>query len=188
MTPFAPPALAGHDVALRYGDVSDLSRLVALHRRCTPETLHRRFHTAVPVVPERLVRQTLLPDGGWSVVAELGPDLVGVACTGPLSCTDLEVGVLVEDAHQGCGIGTQLLRHVASEATARGYRSMLCLTDPDNRAAERALARSGLVTASTPYDGMLVVTVRLQPGDAVPPGRPGSPRPARVRPGGSPRP
>lgn len=188
MTLFAPPAPAGPDLALRYGDAADLPRLDALHRRCTPETLHRRFHTAVPVVPERLVRQTLQPEGGWSVVAELGPDLVGVACTGPLSCTDLEVGVLVEDAHQGLGIGTQMLRHVAAEATVRGYRSMLCLTDPDNRAAERALVRSGLVTTSTPYDGMLVVTVRLQPVRAGPSGRPGSPRQARVHPGGSHRP
>lgn len=188
MPPFALAASAGHDLALRYGDASDLSRLDALHRRCTPQTLHRRFHTAVPVVPERLARQTLLPDGGWSVVAELGPHLVGIACTGPLSCTDLEVGVLVEDVHQGRGIGTQLLRHVAAEATARGYRSMLCLTDPDNRAAERALARSGLVATTAAYDGLLVVTVRLQPDDAAPPGRPGSPRPARAHPGGSPRP
>jgi len=185
---FAPPAPAGSDVALRYGDPSDLARLTALHGRCSPETLRRRFHTAVPVVPERLVRQTLLPDGGWSVVAELGRDLVGVACTGPLSCTDLEVGVLVQDAHQGRGIGTQLLRHVAAEATGRGYRSMLCLTDPGNHAAERALVRSGLATTTTPYDGMLVVTVRLLPDPAAPPGRRGSPRPARARRGGSPRP
>lgn len=161
MTPLAPPALAGPDVALRYGDGSDLARLDALHRRCTPETLRRRFHTAVPVVPQRLLRQALLPDGGWSVVAEAGPDLVGVACTGPLSCTDLEVGVLVEDAQQGRGIGTRLLQHVAAEATGRGYRSILCLTDPDNPAAERALARSGLVTTSAPHDGLMVVTVRL---------------------------
>jgi GNAT superfamily N-acetyltransferase len=188
MAPFAPLAPACPDVALRYGDASDLSRLDALHRRCTPATLHRRFHTAVPVVPERLARQTLLPAGGWSVVAELGPDLVGVACTGPLSCTDLEVGVLVEDAQQGRGIGTRLLRHVAAEATARGYRSMLCHTDPGNRAAERALARSGLVTTTAPHDGLLVVTVRLQPDDAARRGRPGSPRPARARRGGSPRP
>lgn len=176
MALFAPPAPPGAGVALRYGDAADLSRLTALHRRCTPGTLHRRFHTAVPVVPERLVRQMLLPEGGWSVVAELGPDLVGVASTGPLSCTDLEVGVLVEDAHQGRGIGTRLLRHVAAEAAGRGYRSMLCLTEPGNHAAERALARSGLSTTTEPYDGLLVVTVRLQPG-ASPPGGPGSPRP-----------
>lgn len=188
MTPLAPPASAAAHVVLRYGDSSDLARLDALHRRCSPETLRQRFHTAVPVVPERLLRQTLHPEGGWSVVAEAGADLVGVACAGPLSCTDLEVGVLVEDAHQGHGIGTLLLQHVAAEATGRGYRSLLCLTDPRNPAAERALARSGLSTTTAPCDGMLVVTVRLQPEAAPQPGRPGSPRPDPARPGGSPRP
>lgn len=161
MTPCAPSALARTDVALRYGDASDLPRLDALHRRCSPRTLHRRFHTAMPVVPERLLHQTLLPEGGWSVVAELGEDLVGIACTGPLSCADLEVGVLVEDDHQGQGIGTRLLRHVATEATGRGYRSMLCLIAPDNQAAERALARSGLTMTTHLSDGLRVVTVRL---------------------------
>lgn len=156
----APPP-DGPLVTLRPGDASDLPLLDALHRRCTPESLRRRFHTAVPVVPERLLRQTLLPEGGWSVVAEAGEDLVGVACTGPLSCTDLEVGVLVEDAHQGRGIGTRLLRHLAGEAAGGGYRSLLCLVEPGNRAAERALARTGLPTTTAPYDGLLVVTVHL---------------------------
>lgn len=188
MALFAPPAPTGRGVALRHGDASDLARVAALHGRCTPDTLRRRFHTAVPVVPERLVRQTLLPDDGWSVVAELGPDLVGMACTGPLSCTDVEVGVLVEDAHQGRGIGTRLLRHVASEATSRGYRSLLCHLDLDNPAAERALARSGLVTTTEPWDGLRVVTVHLKPNGAGPSGRRGSPRRGRDRRGVSPRP
>ncbi|HEX4977005.1 MAG TPA: GNAT family N-acetyltransferase [Nocardioides sp.] len=188
MSVLAPSAPAGSEAALRLGDAADLARLDALHRRCTRETLRRRFHTAVPVVPQRLARQTLLPAGGWSVVAELGADLVGMACTGPLSGSDLEVGILVEDAHQGRGIGTRLLRHVADEAAARGYRSMVCLTEPDNRAAERALARTGLDTTSTTEDGMLEVTVLLRAADAAPRGRPGSPRRVRARRGGSPRP
>lgn len=185
MAPYAPQAPR---LTLRHGDPSDVSRLEALHRRCSPETLRRRFHTATPVVPESLLRRTLLPEGGWSLVAELGSDLVGIASTGPVSCSDLEVGILVEDAHQGRGIGTRLVRALADEAAARGYRSMLFLTEPGNPAAERAVLRSALVTTSTTYDGMLVLTVHLRPRDAVPPGRPGSPRPARGRRGGSPRP
>jgi GNAT superfamily N-acetyltransferase len=188
MTSLAPPLLTGADVAMRYGYVSDLPRLDALHRRCSPETLRRRFHAAVPVVPQRLLRRTLLPEGGWSVVADAGADLVGVASTGPLSCTDLEVGVLVEDAHQGRGIGTRLVQHVAAEATGRGYRSLVCLTDPENPAAERALARSGLHTTTAPHDGLLVVTVRLQPEGATSPGRRGSPRPGPAHRDGSRRP
>lgn len=171
MAPYAPLASVGSEATLRYGDVSDLPRLVAMHRRCTPETLHRRFHTAVTVVPDRVVRATLLPEGGWSVVAELGADLVGVACTGPLSCTDLEVGMLVEDAHRGRGIGTRLVQQVAAQARSRGYRTMLCLVDPENPAAEGALARSGLVTRDEAGDGSLVVTVRLQAGGGAPRGR-----------------
>ena len=47
----------------------DVARVVALHARCSPATLHRRFHVPVPEVHDRLVRRLIAPPGGWSVLA-----------------------------------------------------------------------------------------------------------------------
>src|SRR3954451_16896702 len=107
-------------VRTRYAGVHDLEQVLAMHRRCSPETLHRRFHVPVPVVRERLVRR-LLTGPGWGLLAEQCDEVVGLACAGPLSPRELEVGLLVEDSHQGTGVGTRLMRDIAVEARTRGY-------------------------------------------------------------------
>ena len=160
----APPPSPLAEIGLRYGVPADLDRLAAMHARCSEQARHRRFHTPLPVVPERLAARILEPADGWSVVVEHGPDLVAVATTGPVSTTDLEVGVLVEDAHQGRGIGTLLLREVAGEAAWRGYRTLLCLTQPDNEAVLRSIAKAGLPSRASSYDGVMSVVMDLSPG------------------------
>lgn len=150
-------------VTLRAGGAADHARVADLHDRCSDETRYRRFHAPLPRIPARLIRQTLEPEGGWSVVAELDGDLVGLACVGPVSTHDLEVGILVEDARQGGGIGTRLLQEIAVEAAARGYRTLLCLTQPDNEAVLGTVARAGLRARTTWYDGLMSVMIELQP-------------------------
>lgn len=154
----APPLLT-----LRYGAAADHARVAALHDRCSDETRFRRFHAPLPRTPAGLIRQTLEPDNGWSVVAELQAtdDLVGMASVGPVSTHDLEVGILVEDAHQGSGIGTLLLREVAFDAVTRGYRTLICLTQPDNDAVLATVRRSGLRSRTTRYDGLMNVVIEL---------------------------
>ncbi len=133
------PAPAPPLVMLRRGTTADQAPVAALHERCSEESRYRRFHAPLPQVPSRLVRATLEPEDGWSVLAALGSDVVGVACAGPLSTREVEVGVLVEDGYQGLGIGTRLLLAVAEEARSRGYRHLLCLT---HRTTRRCSARS----------------------------------------------
>lgn len=152
-------------VILRSGTAADHARVAELHHRCSDESRFRRFHAPLPRTPSALVRQTLEPDGGWSVVAERGDDIVGMASVGPLSTRDLEVGMLVEDAHQGQGIGTRLLTDVAVEAGTRGYRTLLCLTQPDNDAVLATVARAGLPARTTWHDGLMSVVIDLATGD-----------------------
>jgi GNAT superfamily N-acetyltransferase len=158
------PAFAPALITLRHGRSTDQAAVVALHDRCSEESRYRRFHAPLPEVPPRLARATLEPEGGWSLVAELGDDVVGVASAGPLSACDLEVGVLVEDRHQGLGIGTALLLAVADEAGALGYESLLCLTQPDNEAVLGSVARSGLAARATRYEGLMSVVIDLRRG------------------------
>lgn len=154
-------------VRTRYGAASDLPRVAALHDRCTLETLHRRFHAPFPVTSDRVLGQLLEPEHGWSIVAEHGcdpgepGDILALATVGPLSTHDVEVGILVEDLQQGRGIGTRLLRECAEEAARRGYRSMLCLTQPDNEAVLAAVARAGLPHTTRWDDGLMCLVMDL---------------------------
>ena len=151
-------------VTLRYGDAADHSRIADLHDRCSERTLHRRFHAPLPRTPAGLIRQMLEPENGWSVVAELDDEVIGLACVGPVSTCDLEVGILVEDAHQGQGIGTLLLQEVAVDAATRGYLTLLCLTQPDNDAVHGTVARSGLTSRTTVCDGLMSLVMELPTG------------------------
>jgi GNAT superfamily N-acetyltransferase len=161
-------AVTTSPVTLRYGEPADHARITDLHDRCSELTLYRRFHAPLPRTPAGLIRQTLEPENGWSVVAELDDDLVGLACAGPVSTCDLEVGILVEDAHQGRGIGTLLLQEVAVDAATRGYRTLLCLTQPDNEAVRGSVARSGLTWRTSAHDGLMSLVMELPAGLGLP--------------------
>ncbi len=150
-------------VRTRYGAEADVAPVTAMHARCSAHTLHRRFHAALPHVRDRLARQLLGPVNGWSLLAEHDEQVVGMACAGPLSSHDLEVGLLVQDSHQGRGIGTRLLREVAADANLRGYRVVHCLTQPDNDVVLEVIRRAGLTGFPTWCDGVLRVEMPLVP-------------------------
>ncbi len=148
-------------VRTRTATLDDVEPVVALHARCSPTTLHRRFHVPVTDVPEPLVRRLIEPPRGWSVVAEQCGDVVGLGCAGPLSATELEVGLLVEDAHQGTGVGSRMLRDLAHEARLRGYHTLVCLAEADNESVLPTVRRAGLDGVATVRDGLLEILVPL---------------------------
>lgn len=148
-------------VRTRYATSEDVDAVVALHGRCSADTLQRRFHVPVDRVHEGLARQLIAPQHGWSMLAEQGDRVVGLACAGPLSSTAIEVGLLVEDRQQGTGIGSRMLRDLASDAVTRGYRSIVCLAEPDNESVLPTVRRAGLEGVPSIADGVLEVVVPL---------------------------
>ena len=148
-------------VRTRAATLDDVEPVVALHARCSPETLHRRFHVPVTEVHGRLVRRLIAPPRGWSVVAEQCGQVVGLGCAGPLSRTELEVGLLVEDARQGSGVGSRMLRELAREGRLRGYRAIICLAESGNESVLPTVRRAGLDGVATLVDGLLEIVVPL---------------------------
>jgi predicted N-acetyltransferase YhbS len=148
-------------VRTRHATDQDVGAVLALHRRCSPQTLEDRFHVPVTEVPEHLVRALVTPERGWSIVAEQGDEVIGHGCAGELSIGQVEVGLLVDDAFQGTGVGTRLMRDLASTAAERGYDSLLCTVAPDNESVMPTVRRAGLEAVSSHVDGVVEIEVPL---------------------------
>jgi GNAT superfamily N-acetyltransferase len=154
-------------VRTRYAGPHDVEAVVSLHDRCSQDALYRRFHAPMSRTSPRLALALIAPEGGWSLLAEQGGRAVAMACAGPLSSVDLEIGLLVEDAAQGRGIGARLLRETVTEAGTRGYRAVHCLTQPDNDAVPATIRKAGIAHRATRGAGLLRVVMPLVPGGDV---------------------
>lgn len=151
------PSEAG-PVTLRAGSVADTDALVALHARCSSETLYRRYHAPMSHVTPRMARSLLEPHGGRSLVLSIGDEVVavGVYSVDPASTEpgSVEVGLMVEDSWQRQGHGARLLRALAVEAADRGVETLSCLVQPENDAVLRAIQRAGLRARVSFVDGL----------------------------------
>ncbi|MGZ4533945.1 MAG: N-acetyltransferase family protein [Nocardioidaceae bacterium] len=157
-----PPRTTLADVSTRHGTLDDADPVVAMHARCSEESIYRRYHAPLPRLGPRLAHQLLAPPGGWSLVAEYDGRVVALACAGPLSATELELGLLVEDAEQHRGIGARLLREGADDAAGRGFRTLHCLAQPENDRVVTTANRAGLVARLSWTDGLLDVQMPLR--------------------------
>lgn len=148
-------------VRTRHACDDDVVGLQELYDRCSPDTLERRFHLPVTRVAPSLVSQLTLPHRGWSMLAEQGEEIVGHGCAGEVSSDRVEVGLLVDDAFQGTGVGTRLMRDLAVAAAQRGYRSLVCCVAPDNPSVLPTVRRAGLPHVSSYVDGVVEIEVPL---------------------------
>jgi len=132
-----------HQVALLNGDYvmirpiypDDKGSLTAFFDRLGPETRFLRFHYAKPHVSEEEVRSYCECDyeNVFTLVAEMSrngsTDIVGVGRYDRLpGSNSAEVAFVVEDKEQGNGIGTHLVKELASVAEERGLSSMVAET------------------------------------------------------------
>lgn len=150
-------------VRTREATADDLADVLTMFNGCSAATLESRFHVPVVHVPERVVRQLLVPPGGWSLLAQQGQEVVGHACAAPVTPAAVEIGLLVDDAVQGTGVGTRLVRELATTARERGFSSLTCSVAPDNDAVLATVRRAGLSGVSRYEDGVVEIEVPLGP-------------------------
>lgn len=159
----APDPVGGDALTVRRGTVADATALVAMHARCSSETVCRRYHAPLPRLSPRLARAMLEPAGGLSLVLTVGDDIVAVGMLAPDPSspdgTDAEVGLLVEDRWQNQGHGTRLLRALVVEAATRGLRTLTCQVRPDNEAVLPTIRRAELHARVSAADGLTVYRI-----------------------------
>lgn len=143
---------------LRPGASDDVSSLTAMHGRCLAETLRRRYHGSMPRLTPRLAGALLEPANGWSIVAAVDRDVVGIATYAPDRDGMYDVGLLVEDRWQRQGVGTRLLLSLADAARERGVGALTCASQPDNISVPRTIRHAGFRPRIRMIEGLAVAT------------------------------
>jgi RimJ/RimL family protein N-acetyltransferase len=156
----------GLPVRLRLTRPSDAVRVRDFLERLAPETRQRRFLSPMPRVPqtvvdhftfynprERMVLAATLPVDGYERI-------VGLADMAVLDTGLAELGVVVDDARQGQGIGTLLSEALAWLAAQRGATHVKAQMLDNNVAMARVMERLG-PTVRTVEDGHPVLYARL---------------------------
>jgi GNAT superfamily N-acetyltransferase len=162
----------GSEVLVREAGPSDAPSVAALHARCSPESRRARFLSPTARLGDDQLRGLVGPDGGRAVLALTadGGSAIGLADLrlGPRGdgTVSASVGVLVDDAWQGRGLGTALLRRLAETAVELGVSELTGTVPADGARITHLLRRAGLRPTAVRDDGTLRLSV-LPPATAV---------------------
>lgn len=147
------PAVDPDQVTLRPGGPQDVAALIAMHARCSAETVYRRYHVPVPHLSRRLARTMLAPPGGFSLVLAVGEEILAVGMLAPGE-HGAELGLVVEDRWQRHGYGAKILRALAVEAAYQGFDTLTCMVQQDNDAVLATIGSAGLRARVSFVDGL----------------------------------
>ncbi len=162
----------GGTAHLRPIRAGDAELLRAFYARLSPESIYYRFFSPRPRLSDREIeyftrvdyidRVALIATIADAMVAVVRYDRTRVPDGGTPSET-AEVAFLVEDAHQGRGLGSVLLEHIAEVARERGIRRFVADVLPENRRMSKVFRDVGYRAEQRYEDGVLLLTMDLQP-------------------------
>ena len=151
----------GGTVHLRPILAEDADRLQAFHSRLSKETVYNRFFAYRPALSDAdLARFTQVDHRDRvALVATLNDAIVGVVRYDRFpGSQDAEVAFVVEDGHQGRGLGPLLLEHLAGAARERGITGFTADVLPTNRPMLGVFRTAGYTTARKLTEGYVELT------------------------------
>jgi GNAT superfamily N-acetyltransferase len=160
-------AVAGTCIISSEIGTADRQAVLDLFARSSPDTRRERFHGALSVFPQRYLEEIL---GGrqLALVArdtcheESRDKVFGLASAAPIEPGIAEFAVWVEDAYQGRGVGSLLVRAILQLLAEHGICTAIGIMEPDNLAIRRLVSRIAPGAATRSEDGMIVVSIPLQ--------------------------
>ncbi|NUT02267.1 MAG: GNAT family N-acetyltransferase [Hamadaea sp.] len=137
-------------VTVRAATAADLDEVLAMHRRCSRESLYRRYVSGAGTPPVVLLAG-LLSAGTVVAVATGGAQDGRLVAMASLAGDPAEAAILVEDAWQRRGVGTLLARRLAGAARGKIVVHVLAGNQPATRTIRR-LQSDGTLSAATLID------------------------------------
>ena len=156
----------GGTVHLRPVVPDDADGLVALHGRLSERTRYFRYFGAYPRIPPRDLERFSTVDHHDRVAfaALLGDDIVAVGRYERLGEQLLaEVAFVVDDAHQGRGLGSILLEHLAAAASECGLRRFVAEVLAENPGMVRVFRDAGYQVSREMEEGVLHLEFDIDP-------------------------
>ncbi|MFE1912459.1 bifunctional acetate--CoA ligase family protein/GNAT family N-acetyltransferase [Streptomyces anandii] len=178
------PAHWEADVVLRDGGTArirpitaeDADRLVSFYEQVSDESKYYRFFAPYPRLSAKDVhrfthhdfvdRVGLAATVGGEFIATVRYDRVdadGMPASGPSD--EAEVAFLVQDAHQGRGVASALLEHIAAVARERGIRRFTAEVLPGNTKMIKVFTDAGYTQKRSFEDGVVHLEFGIEPTD-----------------------
>ncbi|MGW4877272.1 GNAT family N-acetyltransferase [Streptomyces sp. NPDC004262] len=172
------------DIVLRDGGtarvrpitVDDADRLVSFYEQVSDESKYYRFFAPYPRLSAKDVhrfthhdfvdRVGLAATIGGEFVATVRYDRIGpggMPASAPAD--EAEVAFLVQDAHQGRGVASALLEHIAAVARERGIRRFAAEVLPANNKMIKVFTDAGYTQQRSFEDGVVRLEFDLEPTD-----------------------
>lgn len=151
-----------HPVPLvREATLADLEAVAALHGRCSVDTLYARYQVPLRMpMTTRMARRLVQPENGVALVVQVGLDLVGHGVLEPLD-DSLMFQLIVEDAWQGRGFRTLLVKQAARRAKAEGASDLTFVSAGSDDSLLRAVGAAGFVARVERHDAAVHIRVPL---------------------------
>ncbi|GAA1965652.1 GNAT family N-acetyltransferase [Amycolatopsis minnesotensis] len=156
----------GGTVHLRPIVPDDADGLVAFHGKLSERTRYLRYFGAYPRIPQRDLERFSTVDHHDRVafVALLGDDIVAVGRYERLGdAPSAEVAFVVDDAHQGRGLGSILLEHLAAAASECGLRRFVAEVLAENSPMVRVFRDAGYQVSRAIEEGVLHLEFDIDP-------------------------
>ncbi|MBA3367702.1 MAG: GNAT family N-acetyltransferase [Geodermatophilaceae bacterium] len=163
-------AADGGTVHIRPITPADADGLLGLHARSSERTRYLRFFGPYPRVSDRdLFRFTNVDHHDRvAMIALLGEELIAVGRYERLVDRDeAEVAFLVEDAHQGRGLGSVLLEHLAAAAQERGVRRFVAEVLAENRRMISIFRTAGYQPSRSYDEGVVHLVFDIAPTETL---------------------
>ncbi len=150
----------GNEITVRRAGPADLPAAQAMHERCSPTTLSRRYHGPTGDAA-RYLRHLLSPRHGRTLAVETASGRLVALGHLLWDGDETEVALLVEDEWQGRGVGAELLRRLVALAEESGCGAVYAVTKSANTPMVTAMRGLGLPLDYLVEDATLVITATL---------------------------
>jgi acyl-CoA synthetase (NDP forming)/RimJ/RimL family protein N-acetyltransferase len=161
------------DVVLRDGAMAHVRPIVPedadgvrrFHAGQSAESIYLRFFAPLKTLSDKDVARFTQVDYDWRValVATVRGEIIGIARYDRLDGATAEVAFHISDAHQGRGVGSVLLEHLAAIAHERRVANFVADVLPQNHKMIQVFREAGYEVSYHFDDGVIAVAFTITP-------------------------